>query len=146
MLAALLVVLLVAYFVFSIVRDFRLVSTVHEEKEPPTLVHFTPQTLTKFNGISDPKVYIGIRGRVFDVTAGKAFYGPGGPYENFAGRDALRGLALNSFEDTVLTPVDQPLDDLKGLLKEDIELLDSWELHFEGKYKVVGVLENPTGI
>lgn len=42
---------------------------------------------------------MGVRGRVYDVTLGANFYGPGSPYENFAGRDASRGLSKGSFDD-----------------------------------------------
>ncbi|CAN3360368.1 hypothetical protein DICA3_D10946 [Diutina catenulata] len=104
---------------------------------------FTPVTLAKYNGADHPKIFIGVKGRVFDVTMGKAFYGPGGPYANFGGRDASRGLALNSFEPECLTPVDQPIDLLEDLTDSQKESLDSWEEHFENKYKVVGSLANP---
>ncbi|KAJ9102574.1 hypothetical protein QFC21_002975 [Naganishia friedmannii] len=36
---------------------------------------------------------------VFDVSAGRSFYGPDGPYGNFAGRDASRGMAKQSFDE-----------------------------------------------
>lgn len=88
-------------------------------------------------------MYLAIEGTVFDVTAGKAFYGPGGPYENFAGRDASRGLALNSFDPTVLTSLDEPLDTLESLNAEEKESLQNWKTHFENKYVVVGTLRNP---
>ena len=85
--------------------------------------------------------YLAVRGRVFDVSAGRNFYGPGGPYENFAGRDASRGLALHSFDEEVLTKdLDGPLDDLAGLDGEAMESLQGWEERFESKYLVVGRL------
>ena len=86
-------------------------------------------------------VYLAVRGNVFDVTPGRNFYGPGGPYENFAGRDATRGLASGSFDDDVLTKdLEGPLDDLKGLGQSELDALEDWEGRFTEKYLVVGKL------
>lgn len=86
-------------------------------------------------------VYLAVRGRVFDVTSGRNFYGPGGPYENFAGRDASRGLALGSFDEAMLTKdLKGPLDKLEDLGPEEMGALRDWEERFEEKYLVVGNL------
>lgn len=79
--------------------------------------------------------------KVFDVTSGRNFYGPGGPYANFAGRDASRGLACGSFDEDMLTKdLQGPLDTLKDLGSEELEALRGWEERFEEKYLVVGRL------
>lgn len=86
-------------------------------------------------------VYLSVRGRVFDVTSGKNFYGPGGPYENFAGRDASRGLASGSFDEDMLTKnLHGPLDDLCDLDDDQKQALKDWEERFTEKYLVVGRL------
>jgi membrane-associated progesterone receptor component len=86
-------------------------------------------------------VYLAVRGQVFDVTSGRNFYGPGGPYQNFAGRDASRGLACNSFDEEMLTKdLQGPLDTLEGLGQDEIESLRGWEERFQEKYLVVGKL------
>lgn len=78
-------------------------------------------------------VYLAVRGKVFDVTPGKNFYGPGGPYENFAGRDASRGLACGSFDEDMLTKdLHGPLDDLSGLGQEEMQAMQEWEDRFTG--------------
>ena len=62
-------------------------------------------------------IYMGCAGKVFDVTGGASFYGPGGAYGGFAGTDASRGLAKMD-----LKPSSFAVDDLgpaeKNTLKE----------------------------
>lgn len=109
---------------------------------PPVVFRtFTPHTLLPYNGTEDMPVYLSVRGRVFDVTPGSNFYGPGGPYENFAGRDASRGLACGSFDRSMLTEdLNAPLDTLHDLDEEQMEALQGWEERFLDKYLVVGRL------
>jgi len=109
---------------------------------PPTVFKtFTPPTLKPFNGENDQPVYLAVRGKIFDVTSGRNFYGPGGPYANFAGRDASRGLACGSFEEDMLTKnLNGPLDTLSDLGGEEMEALRGWEDRFNEKYLVVGKL------
>ncbi|KAL2019272.1 hypothetical protein VTK56DRAFT_9816 [Thermocarpiscus australiensis] len=112
-------------------------------KEDPAVVFrtFTPRTLLPYNGEDGRPVYLAVRGRVFDVTRGRNFYGPGGPYANFAGRDASRGLACGSFDESMLTKdLDGPLDPLSDLGSEEMEALQGWEERFLEKYLVVGRL------
>ena len=102
---------------------------------------FTPRTLLPNNGTNGAPVYLAVRRRVFDVTSGRQFYGPGGPYSNFAGRDASRGLAHGSFDEDMLTEdLDGPLDTLSDLDDEQRDALRGWEERFEEKYLVVGEL------
>jgi hypothetical protein len=51
---------------------------------------------------------VGLNGSIYDVTASRKTYGPGGSYSFFAGRDAARGFITGCFE-TDLTP------DLRGV-------------------------------
>ncbi|EFJ04266.1 hypothetical protein SELMODRAFT_228191 [Selaginella moellendorffii] len=95
--------------------------------------NITAGELKKFDG-SDPTlpVCVAIRGKVYNVSSATNFYGPGGPYAVFAGKDASRGLAKMS---TKPDEVSGPLDDLSE--KEMTTLLD-WEKKFSDKYPVVG--------
>lgn len=112
-------------------------------KERPAIVFrdFTPRTLLPYDGKDGAPIYFAVRGRVFDVSTGRNFYGPDGPYENFAGRDASRGLACGSFDRDMLTEdLDGPLDALSDLGPEEMESLAGWEEQFDSKYLVVGRL------
>ncbi|KAK6458980.1 cytochrome b5-like heme/steroid binding domain-containing protein [Scheffersomyces xylosifermentans] len=143
MLTLILVLIVIFFLARSILSDISVTNPFGaKEKEDETIIEgkFTPLTLAKYNGKDSPKVFIAVRKRVFDVSQGSSFYGPGGPYANFAGRDASRGLALNSFDIACLTPITEPIDDLADLTAPEIESLDHWEEHFENKYPVVGTL------
>lgn len=54
----------------------------------------------------------------------------GGPYEIFAGRDASRGLAKQSFEEDMLVPVEGEIDPLEDLTKSEWENLTGWESEY----------------
>lgn len=61
-------------------------------------VILTPTELALHNG-TDPSlpIYIAINSTVFDVTAGKYTYGPGGSYSVFAGKHATRAFVTGCF-------------------------------------------------
>jgi membrane-associated progesterone receptor component len=109
---------------------------------PPTVFRtFIPNELLEFDGTDGKPIYFCVRGKVFDVSAGRNFYGPGGPYSNFAGRDASRGLAKGSFDESMLTvDTDGPLDNLSDLTPDALDTLRGWEERFMDKYLVVGKL------
>jgi membrane-associated progesterone receptor component len=135
--------ILLTLFIVLVYIQFRPARSVSIPTGPAPVVFrkFTPSTLLPFNGIDGAPVYLAVRGRVFDVTPGRNFYGPGGPYENFAGRDASRGLAFQSFDEEMLTKdLKGPLDDLKDLDDEQLENLQGWDERFSEKYLVVGQL------
>ncbi|CAH0054301.1 unnamed protein product [Clonostachys solani] len=128
----------VAYMIFS-----RPSPNAQLPPPPPAVVFktYTPHTLLPYNGEDGKPIFFAVRGRVFDVSRGRNFYGPGGPYSNFAGRDASRGLACGSFAEDMLTKdLDGPLDTLEGLGADEMEALQGWEDRFNEKYEVVGKL------
>ena len=125
--------------------------------EPVQMGDMTLEELRAFDG-SDPKkpLLMGIKGQIYDVSRSRCvsilffiedcivnlsvlldcrmFYGPGGPYALFAGRDASRALALMSFDQSDLT------GNLDGLSAAEMEVLQDWELKFMEKYVKVGQL------
>ena len=81
----------------------------------------------------EKRIYLCCKNIVYDVTSARDFYGPEGPYANFAGRDASRALALMS-----LKIEDVENTDLSDLNEEQLNVLNDWERKFKSKYKIVG--------
>ncbi|KAJ2719967.1 Dihydrodipicolinate synthase, partial [Coemansia sp. Benny D115] len=80
-------------------------------------------------------------GKVYDVSAGHGFYGPGGSYHVFAGRDASRLLAMQSFDDGITEKeLESPVDTLDDLTPDECESLDAYVGLFTVKYRCVGEL------
>jgi len=49
------------------------------KSHPPAILYqtYTPKTLAKYDGKDNGRILLAIKGLVFDVTAGRNFYGPG---------------------------------------------------------------------
>ncbi|ORX89194.1 cytochrome b5, partial [Basidiobolus meristosporus CBS 931.73] len=95
--------------------------------------------LSLYNG-EDPKlpVYIAIDGEVYDVTPGKEFYGKGGGYGFFSGRDASRAFATGCFKEHLTY-------DLRGLSLAQLESLKGWKEFYSNhhSYFHVGRVVHP---
>jgi membrane-associated progesterone receptor component len=72
---------------------------------------------------------------VYFMALCRMFYGPGGPYALFAGKDASRALAKMSFEPQDLT------GDISGLGPFELDALQDWEYKFMSKYVKVGTVK-----
>ncbi|BFG23310.1 hypothetical protein CerSpe_095840 [Prunus speciosa] len=103
---------------------------------PVQLGEITEDDLKQYDG-TDPKnpLLMAIKGQIYDVSQSRMFYGPGGPYALFAGKDASRALAKMSFEDKDLT------GDISGLGPFELDALQDWEYKFMSKYVKVGTIK-----
>lgn len=100
---------------------------------------FNLKQLKEYDGTGeDGRVLVAVNGNVYDVTKGKSFYGPGGPYSSFAGRDASRGLATFS-----VSEVSDEYDDLSDLKTSEMDQIREWDTQFSEKYAYVGKLLKP---
>ena len=111
-----------------------------EVEPPPPLPQaerrdYTASELAHYDG-SDPQraLLFAVSGDVYDVGRGRAFYGPGGPYSMFAGKDCTRALAKMSFEPEDFT------GDTDGLTQDERDKLQDWIETLSGKYDKVGKL------
>ncbi|XP_013391224.1 membrane-associated progesterone receptor component 1 [Lingula anatina] len=103
---------------------------------------FTLEQLREFDGKGrDGRLLVAVNGKVFDVTRGKRFYGPDGPYGLFAGRDASRGLATFSLDTE--NAIRDEYDDLSDLNSMQMDSIREWEMQFTEKYDYVGRLLKP---
>ncbi|KAJ5131494.1 Cytochrome b5 [Penicillium bovifimosum] len=72
-------------------------------------VTLTPNQLSLYNGTdSTLPIYVAVNGTIFDVSANRMIYGPGGSYNFFAGRDATRAFVTGCFKEDLTS-------DLRGV-------------------------------
>ena len=97
-------------------------------------MRFTLEDLASFDGVAGSPIYLAIMGRVYDVTAGAAFYGPQRSYHHYAGKDATRSFA------TGCTKAECLVGSLVGLSQDQKREAHRWlELYqFHDKYKFLG--------
>lgn len=100
---------------------------------------YTDADLKAYDG-SDPDpnkpILLAINGTIYDVSAGRRHYGPGGSYHFFAGADASRAFVTNCF-DVDITP------DMRGVEEMYIPLDDPEvdSLYTSGELKNLKVQE-----
>jgi len=139
----LLIILFLIYKLLKPESDFSPSVEVEPPLPPMKKRDFTPRQLKVFDGNKsdenpDSRVLVAVLGKVYDVTKGKSFYGPGGPYSVFAGHDASRGLATFSVHS-----VSDEYDDLSDLKQSELNEVREWDLQFSEKYPLVGKLLKP---
>lgn len=76
--------------------------------------------------------------QIFDVSAGRKYYGPEGGYHYFAGRDASRSFVSGCMNDNC-----ENSDSLDGLAPEQVEGVNSWLKFYEDhqEYQFVGYVK-----
>lgn len=98
----------------------------------------TIEELSKYNGM-DPyrPLALAVRGHVYDVSRGVAFYGPGKAYSVYAGKEISRALGKMSLEESDCN------GDISDLTEKELRVLEQWEGKLAAKYPVVGKVVPP---
>lgn len=118
-------------FCFPIIDTPPVIDTTNTEES--LLKVFKPDVFEKMT--QSDKIYLGFLGSLYDVTEGKKFYGPGGSYVFFAGKDATRAFATGDF-------VNDLNDNIEDLTDSQVADLFNWKKTYdEGPYIFVGYLE-----
>ena len=102
------------------------------------LISLSTVELKAFSGESGSKIYVAADGYVFDMSShetGASFYGPGGAYHAFAGRDASIGLATMETD-----PSKWKKATVENLSAAERDILHDWVTRFGAKYQIVGYL------
>lgn len=80
------------------------------------------------------RIMLCILGLAYDVSSGREFFGPRGPYRVFAGHDATWGLATMNLAKKNVDVFEYSPDD------DDLQTLADWIAYFDVKYGRVGVV------
>ncbi|XP_041972681.1 membrane-associated progesterone receptor component 1-like [Aricia agestis] len=132
----------IVYLLYKIVQS-HFESNAPVKPPPPPMPKLrkdmTVAELKQYDGTNEEgRVLLAVNGIIFDVTRGKRFYGPGGPYAAFAGRDATRGLATGEVAGS-----EKEYDDVSDLTADELAGTKEWEDQFREKYDIVGKLLKP---
>ncbi|KAI5361390.1 Putative cytochrome b5-like heme/steroid binding domain-containing protein [Septoria linicola] len=108
--------------------------------ETSSLISLTEADLKEFDGTDpDKPIYLGINGTIFDVSASPAFYGPGGHYNHFVGKDATRAWITECWDEP--EQFTWRLDDVNVMFMPkylDEMLQDVGDGNFEGDLGAMG--------
>ncbi|CAL5185622.1 unnamed protein product [Lathyrus oleraceus] len=116
-------------------RSGSLFEVAEPRREPVQVGEITETELRLYNGSDKSKpILISVKGQIYDVSEGRNFYGPGGSYTMFAGKECSRALALLSFKPQDIN------GNLEGLDESELTILEDWEYKFIEKYPKVGRL------
>ncbi|KAL7410837.1 cytochrome b5-like heme/steroid binding domain-containing protein [Mrakia frigida] len=106
----------------------------------PAPIVLNHHQLARYTGADANKpVYLAIDSVLFDVSANRRVYGPGGSYNMMTGKDASRAFVTGCFQPHHLT------HDLRGLTDEELVGVANWKKFFTNnpKYSRVGTVLLP---
>jgi len=115
---------------------------IQDDIEAEKRLTITREELEEFDGFDGAPLYLSIRGRVYDVTAGSKFYGEGKEYHDLVGKDASRSFGTGCRVGVDRTGEDCLSESIDGLNAKEMKEIDRWLELYEthDQYTFVGHL------
>ena len=116
---------------------------IKDDIDAENAMHITREELEEMDGLEEgTPLYLSIKGRVYDVSAGGKFYAEGGEYHEWVGKDASRSFGTGCRGGVDRTGMDCLSESLEGLTEKEIKEIDRWLELYEthDKYTFVGYL------
>eukprot|EP00956_Cyclotella_meneghiniana_P031552 scaffold83136_cov74-Cyclotella_meneghiniana.AAC.5 len=115
---------------------------IKDDVDAENVMTITREELEEMDGFDGAPLYLAIKGRVYDVSAGKKFYAEGSDYHDWVGKDASRSFGTGCRGGTDRTGMDCLSSSLEGLTDKELKEIDRWVELYEthDKYTFVGHL------
>lgn len=112
------------------------------DRQTESTMTVTREQLAEMDGFDGAPLYLSIKGRVYDVSAGARFYEEGKEYSNWVGKDASRSFGTGCRGGVDRTGMDCLSESLDGLTASELKEVDRWLELYEthDKYTFVGHL------
>ena len=116
-----------------LVRPETLASAVDARAVPERRSGALARAIGAWDVVWGRKIWLGVLGEAFDVTAGARYYAGDGEYARcFAGRDATRAFVTGDFTERGC------VSDVRGLTGQELSGARGWRDFMRGKYRYVG--------
>lgn len=115
---------------------------IKDDIDAENALTITRDELEDMDGYDGTPLYLSIKGRVYDVSAGTAFYGEGKEYHDWVGTDASRSFGTGCRGGVDRTGMDCLSESVEGLTKKELKEIDRWLELYEthDKYTFIGHL------
>ncbi|KAL9178714.1 hypothetical protein ACHAXT_003845 [Thalassiosira profunda] len=115
---------------------------IQDDRDAEDAMTITREQLEEMDGYDGAPLYLSIKGRVYDVSAGERFYGDGQDYHEWVGKDASRSFGTGCRGGVDRTGMECLSETLEGLTDKELKEIDRWLELYEthDKYTFVGHL------
>ncbi|KAL7476984.1 hypothetical protein ACHAW6_002811 [Cyclotella cf. meneghiniana] len=115
---------------------------IQDDINAENVMTITREQLEEMDGFDGAPLYLAIKGRVYDVSAGEKFYSEGKEYHEWVGKDASRSFGTGCRGGVDRTGMDCLSSSLEGLTEKELKEIDRWLELYEthDKYTFVGHL------